>query len=120
ARDEMAYRGSVFYGYAELKNNVAGVAGEIQSLYDNEIIYLPPAVTEQQIEITSHGDGETVYGDTAILTGTSDPGRVLYLNGKPVGRHKNGDFAVKVRISAGENRFLFTQTGEEKLIVLYR
>lgn len=120
ARDEMAYRGSVFYGYAELKNNVAGVAGEIQSLYDNEIIYLPPAVTEQQIEITSHGDGETVYGDTAILTGTSDPGRVLYLNGKPVGRHKNGDFAVKVRLSAGENRFLFTQTGEEFLLTLYK
>ena len=81
----------------------------------SEYLALISKVSPTESEMDSAATGSTV-----ILTGTSDPGRVLYLNGKPVGRHKNGDFAVKVRLSAGENRFLFTQTGEEKLIVLYR
>ena len=120
ARDELTYRGSVFYGYDELKNNVSGVGDELRSLFENEIIYLPPSETGQPISVTSHVSGDSVSGDTAVITGTSDPGRYLYLNGNPVGRHKNGDFSVKVRLAAGENRFLFTQAGEEFLLTLYK
>ncbi len=119
ARDEMSYRGSVFYGYAELKNDVSGIASEIQSLYENEIIYLPPSSTEQGIVIDSHTDGETVSVGNCVLGGSSDPASRLYLNGNPVGRRKNGDFSVKVYVGSGENRFLFTQNGEEKMLILY-
>ena len=88
ARDELTYRGSVFYGYDELKNNVSGVGDELRSLFENEIIYLPPSETGQPISVTSHVSGDSVSGDTAVITGTSDPGRYLYLNGNHrIGRH---------------------------------
>ena len=119
ARSQMAYRGSVFYGYDELKNNVSGIAGEVTDVYENEIVYLSPSSDGSDITVSSHENYSSVGRGEIELTGHSDPSLPLYLNGTPVGRLKNGDFAVKVNVGGGENRFLFTQKGKEFLFVLY-
>ncbi len=119
ARSQMAYRGSVFYGYDELKNDVAGVTDEVTEVYENEIVYLSPSSDGSDITVTSHENNSSADRGQTVLSGHSDPSLPLFLNGEPVGRLKNGDFSVKVTVSDGENRFLFTQHGKELLFVLY-
>ena len=119
ARSQMAYRGSVFYGYDELKNDAAGVTDEVTEVFENEIVYLSPSSDGSDITVSSHENYASVERGVTELTGHSDPSLPLFLNGEPVGRLKNGDFSVKVTVSGGENRFLFTQRGKEFLFVLY-
>ncbi len=119
ARSLMAYRGSVFYGYDELKGDVSGITDEVTEVYENEVVYLSPSSDGSDITVTSHDNYSSVGRGEAFLSGHSDPSLPLFLNGEPVGRLKNGDFTVKVTVSDGENRFLFTQRGKEFLFVLY-
>ena len=119
ARSQMAYRGSVFYGYDELKNDVAGIKGEVTDVYENDIVYLTPVSDGSEITVTSHENYSSVSRGEVEVSGHSDPSFPLFLNGTPVGRLKNGDFTVKVTVSGGENRFLFTQHGKELLFILY-
>ncbi len=119
ARDMMTYRGSVFYGYEELKNDVSGIDGELTSVFGDEIVYHSPSPDGSAITVTSHENYSAARQGRTTLTGHSDPSVPLFLNGEPVGRTKNGDFSVTVDVAPGENRFLFTRHGEELLFILY-
>ncbi|MBQ7474930.1 MAG: family 10 glycosylhydrolase [Clostridia bacterium] len=119
ARQRLAYRGSVFYGYDELKNNVFGIRDELLDSFRDEIVYLDPASDGSSVTVTSFENYGSAPRGEIVLEGHSDPAYPLYLNGSPVGRRKNGDFSVRVTVSGGENRFLFTRRGEEFLFVLF-
>lgn len=119
ARTKMAYRGSVFYGYDELKKNAEGISDEVARAFEREIVYLSPASDGSRITVSSHENYSTVTRGSVTLSGHSDPSRPLYLNGEPVGREKSGDFSVTVDVGPGENRYNFTQRGDELLFVLY-
>ncbi|MBR6807322.1 MAG: family 10 glycosylhydrolase [Clostridia bacterium] len=111
AREALTYRGSMFYGYDELKRNHLGISDELSELYRDEIIYCDPSPTGG-VGITSHYYGEECSVGNITVTGYSDPSVGLKLDGENVGRHKDGSFEVELQIKKGENKFTFSQNGK--------
>ena len=111
AREVLTYRGSMFYGYDELKRNHLGISDELSKLYRDEIIYCDPSPTGG-VGITSHYYGEECKTGNITVKGFSDPSIGLKLNGENVGRNKDGSFEVEVLIKKGENNLTFSQNGK--------
>ena len=120
ARQEKSYRGSVFYGYDEVNRNIHGISDEISEFFGYEVIYSDTLSNGSGVEISYPADGEKVAKDEITVTGTSDPYYALTLNGKKVGRTKNGEFSVTVRLEKGENKMVFVQNGEEYVFTVER
>ena len=107
------YRGSVSYGYEELKNDVRGAGDEIREVYSSAVVYSDTVSNGCVPELLSHEDGQTVREETVTLSGTSDPFYPLVLNGQRVGRMKDGSFETEYRLHDGENLLTFAQNGQE-------
>ena len=115
-RELLTYKGSLFYGYDEIRGNDFGIAGELDAIYKNEIIYPDTVSTGMDVLITSHYDGMSCKVGSVTVTGMSDPGKALVLNGEGINRMKNGEFSVEIKITEGENELVFTQ-GDEKYTI---
>ena len=111
AREVLSYRGSMFYGYDELKRNYLGISDELTEAYVDEIIYCDPSPTGG-LSITSHYYGEECKVGNTVIKGYSDPSLWLKLDGKNVSRKKDGSFSVEVVVKKGENNFVFSQDGK--------
>ena len=119
ARSEISYKGSAFYGYDEIHKNTNGASDDILAAYTSEILY--PKIQSNGLKpgVNSPSDGATMNVTTTYLLGTSDPAYPLYLNGEKIGRTKSGYFSKMVTLKEGENKFTFTQNGEETVYTLY-
>ena len=63
-------------------------------------------VAEKQLSITSpSGLKTTVTTSKTVITGTSDIGSPLTMNGKNVERSSDGSFSVDVELEVGKNTF---------------
>lgn len=120
ARSELSYKGSVFYGYDEIKKNVAGVSSEFTELYKDDIIYTDPESTGSGVVVSSPENGTTLTSEYTYIIGESDPVEPLYMNGKAVGRTKGGFFSLYVKLEKGENKFVFSHKDEEYTYTVYR
>ncbi len=118
ARESVAYRGSVYYGYEEIKNNVHGVASEIKLLCEDDIIYCSYQKTPYGIAFVSHENGAEVSVGSLTLTGVSDPTCALYLDGQKVTRGRGGTFELTLKVSKGKNVFEFEANGVEYELTL--
>jgi len=109
-------KGSIFYNYTSLLNN-PGLGATIKAIYDKQdgkITSTPVTVSRPSSNIKT---GYSKY----YLNGTSDPGKILYLNGKPVeGRSPKGYFGLLVSLEEGSNIFTFSQEGSYVARVIYR
>lgn len=112
ARSEKSYRGSIFYGYDEIKRNINGAADEVKKSFGKEIIYSDIQSNGMPVSIVSPADGSTTTDNTTYIIGSSDPYYVLTMNGEKVSRTKSGYFSVYVDLKLGENKFVFEQNGE--------
>lgn len=120
ARSELSYRGSLLYGYDVIKRNVSGIENELAVAFDREIIYTDTVSTGVGVSVTSPEEGITLSSlSTTYLLGVSDPAYPLYLDGKKIGRTKSGYFSVMTKLSKGENKFEFTQNGENYSFSVY-
>lgn len=119
AREVLSYRGSVFYGYDELRGNDFGILEELTDAYGDEIIYCDPSASGMPVSITSHYYGAECAVGEATLAGISDPSETLLVNGATVNRKKNGSFTVDVKLVHGENKFVFKQGDATFTLVLY-
>jgi len=117
ARDVLSYRGSMFYGYDELKRNHLNISDELREVYRDEIIYCDPAPTGG-LSITSHYYGEECKTGAAVIKGYSDPSLSLKLNGSGVSRMKDGSFEIEVTLKRGENSFTFSQNGKTYALMI--
>ncbi len=119
ARELITYRGSLFYGFDELKNDTDGVASELTVLYENsEIIYADAMSTGVPVSITSPENGATVSGDTAALYGESDPTLTFTYNGKKLSRKRDGSFMIELSLSDGENYVvLYSDAGKYVYVI---
>lgn len=109
-------KGSVFYNYTSLANN-PGLGATIKAIYDiqdGKTTSTPVTVSRPSSDI------KTSYSKY-YLNGTSDPGKTLYLNGKPVeGRSNQGYFGILVTLENGSNIFTFSQEGSYITRIIYR
>ena len=119
AREALSYRGSVFYGYDEIKGNDFGISDELTESYTDSIIYCNPASSGEGVSITSHYYGQECTAGKVIISGTSDPSLPLTCNGNNVNRHKNGSFSFEAYVSRGENVFTFSQGEESFSLVIH-
>ncbi len=119
ARSEISYKGSAFYGYDEIHKNTNGASDDIIAAYQSDILY--PKIQSNGLKpgVNSPVDGATMNVSTTYLLGTSDPAYPLYLNGEKIGRTKSGYFSTMVTLKEGENKFTFTQNGEDTIYTLY-
>lgn len=120
ARSEAAYRGSIMYGYAAIKENTLGLCDALASIYSDEIIYTGLVSDGSSVKITSPNSGSTLNYESTYIIGKCDPGYPLYLDGKPVSFTKSGYFSIFVPLKTGANTFKFTQNGKDTLFTITR
>jgi len=120
ARAQMNYHGSILYGYASLKNNVAGLLDETREVFAEAIIHDEIASNGRDLIISIPYSGSYVDGEGTFVIGTSDPTKSLTIDGKPVGRTKSGYFSAYLPLNKGKNTFIFDHDGEETEYIIHR
>ena len=118
ARAEKAYRGSMFYGYDEIKRNIRGASDDLLKSYTQDIIYMDISSNGRDIAITSPENGFVTSADSTYIVGLCDPYYPLTVTGgkltaQKVSMTKSGYFNLYVKLEEGENIFLFEQNGKE-------
>ncbi len=111
ARSLKSYRGSIFYGYDELKRNTNGAADDIGIPYRDEVLYTDIQSTGAAVTVTSPPSGSVTYDGKTYLVGISDPYYPLTLNGQKISQTKSGYFSAFVTLEPGENILMFEQNG---------
>ncbi len=120
ARSELTYRGSIFYGYDEIRRNSHTLRDELCELFSVSILYSDPSPTGMGVSVSSPPALSYIDGEATYLIGASSPDKPLLMNGRPVGRTRSGCFSLYVPLTPGENRFVFEQDGASYTHVLYR
>ena len=109
ARSELTYRGSIFYGYDEIRRDSFSLAGELWGVFRDEIVYTAPSPTGISVNVSSPPDGTWVNAEATYLIGSSSPDKPLLLNGEKISRTRGGFFSAYVPLTEGENVFEFVQ-----------
>ena len=119
ARSELAFRGSIHYGYSVLKNNVKGAADELKTAYSVKKVYPTPEDNGAELYVAAPAYGTTVDSDGVYVLGSASTGATVTLNGKKLSLTKDGAFSDYVSLKMGENRLLFECGGKvyEHLII---
>ena len=112
ARSEKYYRGSICYGYDEIKRNIRGAADDLLAAYKNEIIYTDIVSSGAEVTVSSPVSGSVMTSEKTYIVGQSDPYYPLTVNGEKVGRTKSGYFSLYVTLKKGKNVFVFEQNGK--------
>ena len=119
ARSELTYRGSIFYGYDEIRRNAFSLREELQEAYSRAIIYVDPSPTGEKPHVSSPPSGTYVNALGTYLIGSSSPDKPLTMNGRKICRIRGGYFSVYVDLSEGENTFVFEQDGVRYIHTVY-
>lgn len=106
-RKLISYRGSLLYGYSELKDDIDGVFGEVAACYANEILYADFISGGDAVRVVSHAYGEVTEYDTVTIEAVSDPSVIVTYKNEKVCRLRNGTFKLTVELHDGENYFEF-------------
>ena len=109
-------KGSIFFNYTTLADNEALIA-VIKAKYEQSdgLTAALPAKLARPLENIS-----TSF-KSFYLNGSSDPGKPLYLNGKPVeNRSEKGYFGMLVPLVEGANVFTISQEASYSIRVIYR
>ena len=109
-------KGSLFYNYSALDDSPA-LSATIKAVYDR----LDGNVSSTPVTVSIPSGNTTTGYSRYYLNGTSDPGKTLYLNGKPVtNRSLMGYFGILVDLKNGSNVFTFSQDGSYVTRVITR
>ncbi len=63
--------------------------------------------------------GASISDSQLAIKGTSDPKKILLLNGKEVERLESGEFSVDVQLTPGENTFTFEHNNETLIYTVH-
>jgi len=120
ARSELTYRGSIFYGYEEIRDNTASLRDELKAMFRDSILYTDPSPTGQPPSVSSPAAGTYINAANTYLIGSSSPDSLLTVNGVKVSRTRGGYFSHYVKLAEGENVFVLEQNGVRVTHTLYR
>ena len=112
ARNLIAYKGSVYYGYEEFANNTKGLKDKITELNKYPIKY-DISETADKAKIYVPANNENVTAPAVTIVGKSDPSVPFTVNGNKVSRTKNGYFSLYDTVSSGINVYTLEQNGEK-------
>lgn len=107
ARKLITYRGSLMYGYAEIKDNIDGISEELADVYAESVIYASPMSTGGSVAVTSPAYGSVTAESEISLYCKSDPTVTVTYDGEKVSRAKDGSFILDVTLKTGKNYFEF-------------
>lgn len=114
ARELYAYRGSLYYGYAALRDNTGGLTDEVRALFAKAISY-PDYVDDGSLPtLAAVQDGAHVTETSLPLTGKSNLAYPISINGITPYRKKDGSFSLTLALGDGAN-FIIVQNGAAKL-----
>ncbi len=111
ARNLLSYRGSVYYGYADIKNNTNGLKDKIAQLNKTPIEFSYTGSGSAKINQPVNNYNSTA--PTVTVVGESDVSTPLTVNGKKVSRTKSGYFSYYDTITTGINVFTLEQSGKK-------
>lgn len=106
-RSLMSYRGSVFYGYADIKKNSAGVRDGIKKAFESNREIKTVSNADYSLSVNYPANGSTTSESTSYILGTSNPLYPLTVNGKKVSRTKDGCFSLYETLKDGSNTYKF-------------
>ena len=110
ARNLIAYRGSVYYGYEAFANNSSGLKDKITELNKYPVRYTENTDSETA-RIMNPVNNSTVASSNVTLVGKSNPALPLTVNGKKLSRTKDGYFSLYETVSPGINVYTLEQNG---------
>ncbi len=120
ARSEVAYKGSLLYGYAALKSNSGGLFDETKEVFSEDIVYTGTESNGRDLVLSIPYNNSYIDGEGTFLLGTSDPSAPLYIDGRKVGRTKSGYFSLYLPLEKGRNSFTFSHKGKETVYTVNR
>ncbi len=118
ARKLITYKGSLMYGYEEIKDNVDGLSEELTGAYSDEVVYADPIGTGGDVTVVSPDNGSKTSEGEISLYCKSDPTVTVMYDGRKVSRHKDGSFILDVTLKDGKNYFEFyTKHGKYVFVI---
>ena len=114
SRNLISYKGSVFYGYADIKKNTAGVRDDIKRSFENVVESEKDEVESQKLRVT-YPTAKTTTQTSGYILGISDVAYPLTVNGEKISRTKDGYFSLYKSFTQGENVYEL-KNGDETLI----
>ncbi len=110
ARNLISYRGSVYCGYEDIKNNTCGLMDKIASLNEEPVTYSYDGLSDTASVLTPANNYQS-SSSTVSLVGSSDVNYPLTVNGEKISRTKSGLFSYYTTVDAGINVFTLEQNG---------
>ncbi len=107
ARNLLYYKGSIFYGYADLKADSDGIVGKLSTLCKRAPAELSPTANKTSVNYPS--DGYRASSEKQYLLGSSDITEPLTVDGEPISRTKSGYFSLYTSLSQGTNDVTLSQ-----------
>lgn len=117
-RNLSTYKGSIFYGYENIEENIGGVADDIKRLCNEKIYRSHSSSDGRDIKINYPVNGTYLESAKSYIIGSCDPAYPLYVDGKPVSKTTGGYFGLFMPLETGKNTFTFTQNGKETKYVI--
>ena len=118
AREYLSYKGSMLYGYAALKKNVANAANDTAESFSDSVYYYSPSPIKDGIIIDMENDTYISDG-TVHISGYSDPAFALTVNGQSISRSMGGYFRCELKLSEKKNEFVFVCGDNSETITVY-
>ena len=118
ARTLSCYKGSIFYGYENICENIGGVADDIKRLFSEKIERKSAAPSGKAIKINYPENNTYLESAKTYIIGSCDPAYPLYVDGKAVSKTTDGYFGIYTPLDSGKNSFTFTQNGNSLNYVL--
>lgn len=113
ARELYSYRGSMYYGYAALKENDGGVLTETAALFEPDIAYYDYLNDSTSLTVDSYKNGDTTASDTILILGKSNLAFPISVNGITPLRDKEGNYSITLALKTGAN-LVSVANGDEK------
>lgn len=120
ARTLSSYKGSIFYGYENICDNVGNIADDIKSLYAEKRNREDIKSDGSDIEISFPDNNSYTNTSKTYVLGSCDPAFPLYVNGNAVSKTKGGYFGLYLDLVEGKNTLVFSQNGKETTHIINR
>ena len=120
ARQYMGVRGSAFYGYKDLRDNLYEVKDRLAKLFAEPRSVPKPVDDKSGIVIGRPVNNATVSTAGVNIRGGSNPAFPVYFNNQKVTRTKGGFFNIYVPLANGRNTLVFTQNNKSVTHIVTR
>ncbi len=108
-RTLLTCKGSIFYGYAYIKDKSTGLADKLAEIYAEPLSYSEISSNGKIAAINYPSSGYKASASSQYMLGSSDPAYPITLNDNPVSRTKDGYFSLYTSLSQGENSYVVKQ-----------